>query len=247
MARKKRRHRKNVQRSSMEAYVAKHIKSATEKLRYLEKKGGYKASTKAQQAKASLRMMYRKMGVDENSYHTGKTFQKMLKSNADLRVVYNAILDIRSLDTKKLNQEYRKLEKEYAGYGVSYAETFNYLSTLSSEFHEVFAFLTYDDIKTAYKEQSGVNNTMLFAEFLNTISDKILNEKQTDEAKRVIFKMQHVLSHKAFREMRDIYGDTINRVMGYDTVFSGKRYSGQSTRPNNENSKGKNYKKKRKK
>lgn len=228
---KKRRHRKNVQRSSMEAYVAKHIKSATTKLRYLEKKGGYKASTKAQQAKASLRMMYRKMGVDENSYHTGKTFQKMLKSNADLRVVYNAILDIRSLDTKKLNLEYKKLEKEYEEYGVSYAESFNYLSTLSSEFHEVFAFLTYDDIKTAYKEEGGVNNTMLFAEFLNTISDKILDEKQTENAKKVIYKMQHSLSAKTVLELHAIYGDTINRVMGVKK--NTRRYSAQSTRPKN--------------
>lgn len=230
MARKKRRHRRNVQRSSMEAYVAKHIKSAITKLRYLEKKGGYKASTKAQQAKASLRMMYRKMGVDENSYHTGKTFQKMLKSNADLRVVYNAILDIRSLDTKKLNLEYKKLEREYEEYGVSYAESFNYLSTLSSEFHEVFAFLTYDDIKTAYKEEGGVNNTMLFAEFLNTISDKILDEKQTENAKKLISKMQNNLSAKTILEMQSIYGDTINKVMGIKKNTA-RKYSAQSTRP----------------
>lgn len=230
MARSKRRHRRNVQRSSMESYVARYIKSATTKLRYLEQKGGYKASTKAQQAKASLRMMYRKMGVDENSYHTGKTFQKMLKSNADLRVVYNAIRDIRSLDTKKLNLEYRKLEKEYEEYGVSYAESFNFLSTLSSEFHEVFAFLTYDDIKTTYIEYGGINNTMLFSEFLKTISDKILDEKQTENAKKLIYKMQNNLSAKTILEMQSIYGDTINKVMGIKNNTT-RKYSAQSTRP----------------
>lgn len=226
---KKRRHRRNVQRSSMEAYVAKHIKSATSKLRYLEKKGGYKASSKAQQAKASLRMLYRKMGVDENSYHTGKTFTKLLISNADLRVLYNTIKDIRSIDTKKVNLEYKKLEKEYEEYGVSYADSFNYLSTLSSEFHEVFAFLTYDDIKTSYKEEGGVNNTMLFAEFLNTISDKILDEKQTENAKKLISKMQNNLSAKTILEMQSIYGDTINKVMGIKK--STRKYTSQSTRP----------------
>lgn len=230
MAKKPRRHRRKVQRSSMEAYVEKHIKSATSKLRYLEKKGGYKASVKAQQAKASLRMLYRKMGVDENSYHTGKTFTKLLISNADLRVLYNAISDIRSIDTKKANLKYKQLEEEFKKYKLTYAETFNRLSYISSEFHEVFAFLTYGELKTNISEGGNFNDKMILASVLERVSDKILDEGKTEKAKRLIAKFKDSLSSSDFNDLKSVYGGTINKIT--DPVGERmRRYSNASTRP----------------
>lgn len=232
MARKKkRRHRREVKRSTMEEYVAKHIKSATAKLRYLENKGGYKASTKAQQAKASLRMIYRKWGLDENSYHTGKTFLSKLKSNADFRVVYNAISDIRSIDTKRANLEYKKLVKEFSKKALTFDETFNQLSHLSSEFHEVFAFMTYNETQEYIIKRAGINETILLNDFLTTISDKILDDTQTERAKRLITKLENSkkIDDKDLEDIIMTHAKTINRVMGVGDKY--RKYTSQSTRP----------------
>lgn len=208
----KRRKRRQVSRASQVAYVSKYLKSATQKLKYLEEKGGYKASAKAQQAKSSLRMIYRKMGLDENIYHVGKKFQHSLISNADLRVVYNAISDIRSINTKAVNKEYKSLANEYSNLGISYEESFNYLSVLSSEFHEVYSFLTYDDLKTSYKEEAGLDIKDTYIKFLKTVEDKILTEKQTEQAKKVLSKFASQLDSKFLLETNNVFSDTIKQL-----------------------------------
>lgn len=228
---KKRRHRRKVQRSTMEAYVSKHMKSAITKLRYLEKKGGYKASVKAQQAKSSLRMLYRKMGVNEDSYHTGKNFVSMLKSNADFRVLYNAISDIRSIDTKKANLDFKHMEKVFKKHMISFTDTFDTLSYLSSEYHEVFAFLTYNEAQEYIIENAGINDTILLNDFLTKISDKILDEKQTEKAKRLISKLQNSekITSGDLRDIMATHAKTINRVNGVGNKY--RKYTAQSTRP----------------
>lgn len=184
-------HRKDISRSAQLNYIRKNSKNALEKMRYLQKTGAYKGSTLAQEANAQLRFVYKKYGLDPDKIHsTIGLLDKM--SNMDLKTIYNAITDIRAVNTRQARKNYESIKAGYEEKGISYDEQFNLLSTLSKDFHEVFAFLSYNQIETLYSNTQGKESIRSVQDvlglFKETISDKVLNEQQTERAKKLLFK-----------------------------------------------------------
>lgn len=172
----------------MRAYISKTITSATRKLKRWEKSGWYKGSEIMQIARKNLRMLYKKYGYESDKYHTGKIFQSKLTSYEDLKLLYNTILSIQSANSKeaiakmKENEAiFERIKKTWQKLGVkvsniSYDEAFDSLSLLSEEFHEIFAFMTYNEVKIALAENSDIVN--VFDRYMSRIEDKILTDKQ---------------------------------------------------------------------
>lgn len=181
-------HRK-AQRKTMLAYVSKYTKSAIEKLKYLERTNAYKGSEKAQYAKGQLRNLYRKFDYNADIYHTGKGFIAKLTSNADLTVLYNAIQDIRSIDTREAKMNYMAKKVEYEDLGVNYDEKFNLMSRMSVEFHEIFAFISYGESEVEFKEGNITTPDEMLGKFLDTIEDKELDETKIHYAESLVEKI----------------------------------------------------------
>lgn len=139
-----------------------------------------------------------------SSYHSGKRFQESLKSYSDISSIYMALKEIESankypatLALKRLTSKFEEMrdnaikEKLEKGERVSplmrnmtYENSFDIISRLSQEFHEVFAFMTYNEVLEAVAEG---NNTMeeLLMKYHEKISDFELNEKQTEHAMKI--------------------------------------------------------------
>ena len=100
MARKKRRKNKLLTKSYIDRYLNKNLEKAIRKLKRMETTGSYMASEKAQEAKASLRSLYRKYGLTTDIYHKGKKFRENLKSLNDLNVLYRAVFNLMSIKYK---------------------------------------------------------------------------------------------------------------------------------------------------
>lgn len=195
---------------AMKAYIKSNIKSATAKLKRLEKTDLYKASPVAQRAKSQLRMLYRKMDVKEDIYHYGMNFQNKLTSVADVRVLYNAIMDIRSIDTRSVRKEYNRLKEVFDTYKVDFEKSFESISQLSSDFHEIFAILTYNEVRTAFVEDKFQATPInMIEKLLKTVSDKRLTDKQAEYLKVAYNKLYSELDTKQQRALQDNYGNVI--------------------------------------
>lgn len=139
-----------------------------------------------------------------SSYHSGKKFQESLKSYGDISAIYMAIKEIESankypatLALKRKSKQFESmrdkaiLEKLEKGERVSplmrnltYENSFNIISRLSQEFHEVFAFMTYNEVLESVAEG---DNTMeeLLMRYHEKISEFELTEKQTEQAMKI--------------------------------------------------------------
>ena len=65
-------------------------------------------------------------------------------------------------------KEGRKVTKQM--YNTSYTKRFELLSDLSTEFHEIFAFMTYNEVETAIAEGNDTIE-LLLTTYYNKISD----------------------------------------------------------------------------
>lgn len=201
----------------MKAYIGRNLKKALGKLERSERSGWYKGSQTLQTARARIRSIYKRYGLDVtkekvvnnkvttvSSYHAGKHFQESLKSYGDISAIYMAIKEIESankypatLALKRKAQEFESmrdkaiLEKLEKGERVSplmrnltYENSFDIMSRLSQEFHEVFAFMTYNEVLEAVAEG---DNTMeeLLTRYHEKISEFELTEKQTEQAMKI--------------------------------------------------------------
>lgn len=211
--------RKAPSMKAMKAYIQANIKTATAKMKRLEKTGLYKASTVAQRAKSQLRMLYRKMDVNEDMYHYGMNFQNKLTSASDVRVLYNAIMDIRSIDTRAVRKEFNRLKEVYSEYDVDFEKSFNSLSQLSSDFHEIFAILTYNDVRTSFVEDDFKATPInVIEKLLDEVSDKVLTDKQAEYLKTAYNKLYSELDAKQAQSLQKNYGDVIRSyVYGINT------------------------------
>ena len=139
-----------------------------------------------------------------SSYHAGKKFQEALKSYGDISAIYMALKEIEGaqkypamLHLKRISKNFEEmrdkaiLEKLEKGERVSplmrnltYENSFDIISRLSQEFHEVFAFMTYNEVLTAVAEG---NNTMeeLLMKYHEKISDFELTDKQSAQAMKI--------------------------------------------------------------
>ena len=172
-------------RKTMELFITKNASKVKSKLHYLEKKGYYKASNTAQYHKSQIRSLNRKYGFREDWIQTGKKFRDTIKSNADLGIMYKAFKNIISINTQKEGIKYRKKIEEYEKVGVDFVKSFNVISNLSSEFHELFAVLTYETVETGLKEGGQKNAYDMLVLFEKELADKDF-DKMSDSQRRNI-------------------------------------------------------------
>ena len=191
----KRKKGKDYARSTLEKYVKANIKSAMGKLKRAKAKGYYKASPELQEINSQLRSLYRKFDKDVNNLYKSKSFVESLKSNADLAVLYRAVRDIKELNMRDLSKKYSKLKDKLADRGVDLVTTFDMLSMLSSDFHEIFAFLSYNRVSSILESGTVLD---VFEEFLAESQDKYLNlnDLQSLYAQRGLDKIQSKLDAK---------------------------------------------------
>lgn len=214
-------HSKRVKRDTMLAYVNKYQKSAIEKLKYLETTGIYMASEKAQYAKGQLRNLYRKFDENPDIYHSGKKFVNKLTSNADLKILYNTIKDIRAIDTRVARKHMEELEKRYQNFGVDLKERFDLFSKLSSEYREIYAFLSYGEISVGYLEGDIRNMSDIINAFYDTISDKYLTDEQVRKAANLHEKFLNNMSSKDISKL--IHNGNNATTFRKLKMFGGKR------------------------
>ena len=186
MARKTRKSNEQLpSRKTMELFITKNASKVKSKLHYLEKKGYYKASNTAQYHKSQIRSLNRKYGFREDWIQTGKKFRDTIKSNSDLGIMYKAFKNIISINTKKEAIKYKKKILEYEKVGVDFVKSFNVISNLSSEFHELFAVLTYETVETGLKEGGQKNAYDMLVLFEKELADKDF-DKMSDSQRRNI-------------------------------------------------------------
>lgn len=191
----KNQNRKRVTFKEMREYIARNITSATRKLKRWEKNELYKGSPDMQIAKKNLRYMYKRYGLDETKYHTGKIFQSQITSYSELRILYSTINKIQGLNANdakihlakniELFENAKKMweEQGYTSSDVSYYKAFDVLSYLSQEFHELFAIMTYNEVQVALAQSE--NPIDVFHKYAEKLKDKVLTEKQKEYSKKL--------------------------------------------------------------
>lgn len=166
-------------RERMEEFIIKNISKARAKLNYLKKTGYYKASYVAQEVNSQLRMLNRKYGFDEKKFYTGKSFKNKIKSGGDLNILYRAVNDILSINTREARAIYldfkNRLSEEME---IDLDKNFEFVSKLSSDFHEVFAFLSYNDAVEFIDNPDKTTLKNVFKKIMEITEDANLNEKQ---------------------------------------------------------------------
>lgn len=154
--------------------------------------------------------------ITVSSYHAGKKFRDSLKSYGDISAIYLALKEIEETSVSASKARLKAAEEQFIidrnktiaekiarGERVSptfknmtYANAFDIISRLSSEFHEVFAFLTYNEVKTFVTEG---NNTMesLLMKYHEKIADMELNDNEFRNAMKI-----HKKESQAFTDSR---------------------------------------------
>lgn len=191
--RKKKRKQKIYTKKYMDSYIAKKATNMFRKLKAMKRGGTYKVSESAQIADARLRMLYRKFNKKEGVYHSDARWVSKL-SQSDTRILFDAVrsiekADLRALRTKlnitrkRFKEEKEEINKKRKEEGlapisdkVTFDSTFEAMSRLSSEFHEVFAFLSYNDIQTRISNGGTIKD--ILSEYTDVLEDKILTDKQ---------------------------------------------------------------------
>ena len=190
MARKTRKSNEQLpSRKTMELFITKNASKVKSKLHYLEKRGYYKASRTAQYNKSQIRSLNRKYGFREDWIQTGKKFRDTIKSNSDLGIMYKAFKSIISINTQKEGIKYKERVLEYEKVGVDFVKAFNTISHLSSEFHELFAVLTYETVETGLKEGGQKSAYDMIILFEKELADKDF-DKMSDSQRRNIEKLR---------------------------------------------------------
>lgn len=204
MKKKKKKKSKLLTKKYIDIYLNKNVDKAIRKLKNMKNNGSYKASEKAQQAYSQMRMLYRKYGLDENVFHKGQKFREQLRSLNDLNVFYRSIKQILEINARVETRKYHKLQEEYKKKKVDFDENFNILSMLSSEFHEVFAFLSYNDVQDMlistendYKNVNTVDDILKL--YKETIADKELTDTQKYKSSQLNKKIITKVNAKSLR------------------------------------------------
>lgn len=151
-------------------------------------------------------------------YHAGKKFQESLRSYGDINAIYQALKLIEEVSPygakiaiKRRSKEFERMrdeairKAESEGKRVSpemrkmtFENSFDVISRLSQEFHEVFAFMTYNEVLEAIAEG---DNTM--EALLTRYHQKISEFELTDEEVRNAMKI-HAKESKFFNDSRKL-------------------------------------------
>lgn len=196
MARKRKKSNEQLpSRKEMELFITKNAKKAKSKLSYLEKKGYYKTSETAQYHKSQIRSLNRKYGFRDDWIMTGKKFRNTIKSNADLGIMYKAFKNIIAINTKSEATKYKERVEEYEKHGIDFNSSFQTISYLSSEFHELFAVLTYQQVESGLKNGEQDDAINMLRHFEEELSDKDFS-KMSDAQRRNIEKLRNKMNEK---------------------------------------------------
>ena len=196
MARKRKKSNEQLpSRKEMELFITKNASKAKSKLSYLEKKGYYKASDTAQYHKSQIRSLNRKYGFRDDWIMTGKKFRNTIKSNADLGIMYKAFKNIIDINTKAEAIKYKEKVEEYKNHGIDFNSSFETISYLSSEFHEIFAVLTYQQVESGLKNGEQDDAINMLRHFEEELSDKDFS-KMSDAQIRNIEKIRKKMNEK---------------------------------------------------
>lgn len=196
MARKRKKSNEQLpSRKEMELFITKNASKAKSKLSYLEKKGYYKTSETAQYHKSQIRSLNRKYGFRDDWIMTGKKFRNTIKSNADLAIMYKAFKNIIDINTKAEAIKYKEKVEEYEKHGIDFNSSFQTISYLSSEFHELFAVLTYQQVESGLKNGEQDDAINMLRHFEEELSDKDFS-KMSDAQRRNIEKLRNKMNEK---------------------------------------------------
>ena len=203
MARKRKKSNEQLpSRKEMELFITKKASKAKSKLAYLEKKGYYKASHTAQYHKSQIRSLNRKYGFRDDWIITGKKFRDTIKSNADLGIMYKAFKNIIDINTKVESIKYKSKIADYAKHGIDFVSSFKTISYLSSEFHELFAVLTYETVETGLKSGEQHDAINMLKRFEEELEDKDF-DKMSDTQRHNIEKLRNKMNDKLEPEILD--------------------------------------------
>lgn len=167
----------------MRNFNTKNYSKAIAKLERAKKSGTYTVSPEMQQASSQLNMIARKYGYEKLPKSPTK-FLKSISSYQDIATVFRATADINAQVNSVLKIKLAKAEKTYAEASqgnVSYVESFNLLSLLSSEFHEIFAFITYNEAQSYIKDGDANDLIDILSAYQRTANSKYIS--LTDEQK----------------------------------------------------------------
>lgn len=207
-------------RQYMEKYVNRNINSAIGKLKRAEKRGYFMSSDLMKESKSKLRQLYKKMGLDESLYHKSETFRSSLTSNADYATLFRAIHNIMDVDVRQLSREHKELENRLNLIGIDMSKNFQTLSFLSTEFREVYAFLSYNQISSIVEK--GGNLSEVFDDFINKAESKILSpdeyNKRIDDINKLYGKMEDVLNSRDWTALKS----KINKMQSIKTNMRGR-------------------------
>lgn len=178
MAKKK---KKLYTRKYMMSYLNKHSDSAFRKLAQMKRSGTYKVSDKAQEANASLRALYLKFDLDPDIMHKGKRFREGLKSNADLNILFKAVKKLEEINVLAMRTKLRITRSR----DKNFDKNFNILSQLSSDFHEVFAFISYNKVQQELNTNPGLETEDILALYKSIMADKKLTDTQHYRSSRL--------------------------------------------------------------
>lgn len=187
----------------MKGYIGRNIVRLSRKMKNAKKSGWYMGSEAMKSASSTMRYLYRKYDFDPDQMHTGESFMSHLQSWNEIRAFYNALKKIEEaspaasrIRLKAKEREFKQMMEESKqkaiqegrkvlpkAFNTSYKDRFQLLSDLSSEFHEIFAFMTYNEVESTIAEG---NNTieLLLSAYYNKISDY----DWTNEEKRERYK-----------------------------------------------------------
>lgn len=209
-------------RAYMESYVNRNINTAIGKLKRAEKRGYYMSSDLMKEARSKLRQLYRKMGLDENMYHKSESFRGSLSSNADYAVLFRAIHNVMDVDVRLLAKEHRAMEARLKEIGINMASDFRKLSILGSEFREVYAFMSYQEV--SHIIEAGGDYMNVFQEFVKRAESKVLDpeeyNKRLSDINKLYNKMQTNLNSDEWRTMNHMIKEM--RKMKYNIGGFGK-------------------------
>lgn len=172
-------------REYQERFIANNIQRAKNKLKYLQKKGYYKASVIAQRALAQMRFLNKKYGFDEDKIFSGKKFRDTVKSGGDINILFRSVRDILDIDTRFERKKYESIKEDFQYIGIDFDKNFNALSHLSSEYHEIFAFLSYNEVSDIVGSGDGDITSKLFNIIENMQNRYITTDKQEQAYKKL--------------------------------------------------------------
>lgn len=186
-------------------FINKNVAPVKKKIEYITNRGYFKASPEFREAVKILNNFTNKYAL--NSLTASRKFlSTQVGTINELRSLTRSLSAIKELKTREISREYFRLKKEYADKGIDFDDAFNLLSKLSSEFHEIYAILSYSgEAGTSEMVKQGATTKEILTKFFDTLADKVPTEAQQKKIDRVIEKVKRKYSATEFDDITWYY------------------------------------------